>query len=93
MSPQRRCVGCGRIAPKSELIRIAIARDGEPARARAVCDREKRMPGRGAYICCAEQRGRPAAECLKRAIQRGAIARALRSAVSLVPKLVESVSP
>ncbi len=93
MSPQRRCVGCGRIAPKSELIRIAIAGDGEAARARAVCDREKRMPGRGAYLCCAGQRELPVAECLQRAIHRGAIARALRSAVSLDPKLVESVSP
>jgi predicted RNA-binding protein YlxR (DUF448 family) len=51
------------------------------------------MPGRGAYLCRGESPELPAAECLKRAIQRGAIARALRSAVSLDPKLVESVSP
>ncbi len=25
--PRRRCVGCGRIAPKSELVRLAVARD------------------------------------------------------------------
>jgi predicted RNA-binding protein YlxR (DUF448 family) len=75
-----------------ELIRIAIARDGDSPRARAVCDREKRMPGRGAYLCRDEQRELPKVECLERAIHRGAIARALRSAVSLDPKLVESVS-
>jgi predicted RNA-binding protein YlxR (DUF448 family) len=76
-----------------ELIRIAIARDGAVARARAVCDRDYRLPGRGAYLCRAEQRELPAPECLERAIKRGAISRALRSAVSLDPKLVESVSP
>jgi predicted RNA-binding protein YlxR (DUF448 family) len=86
-------VGCGRVAPKSELIRIAAVRDGDSSRARAVCDRDKRLPGRGAYLCGDEQRQRPAAACLERAIKRGAIGRALRAAVSLDPKLVESVSP
>jgi predicted RNA-binding protein YlxR (DUF448 family) len=75
-----------------ELLRIAVARDDESSRARAVCDQENRMPGRGAYLCRGEQRALPAVECLKRAIDRGAIARALRSAVSLDPKLVESMS-
>lgn len=91
--PRRRCVGCGRIAPKSELLRIAVIREGQARRGRAVCDHAARMPGRGAYLCRGESPELPAAECLKRAIQRGAIARALRSAVSLDPKLVESVSP
>jgi len=50
------------------------------------------MPGRGAYLCRGEQPELPAAECLERAQRRGAIARALRSAVTLDPKLVESVS-
>jgi predicted RNA-binding protein YlxR (DUF448 family) len=50
------------------------------------------MPGRGAYLCAGERPDAPAAGCLQRALQRGAIPRALRSAVSLDPKLVESVS-
>jgi predicted RNA-binding protein YlxR (DUF448 family) len=50
------------------------------------------MPGRGAYLCRSEQPAQPAAGCLERALQRGAIPRALRAAVSLDPKLVESVS-
>jgi len=91
--PLRRCVGCGRSAPKIELMRIAIARDGGVSRPRAVCDRDYRLPGRGAYLCKDEQRELPASECLERAIKRGGIPRALRSAVSLDPKLVESVSP
>jgi predicted RNA-binding protein YlxR (DUF448 family) len=91
--PRRRCVGCGRIAPKSELVRIAVAADsGAPAR-RAVHDRDGTMPGRGAYLCRGGDAEVPAADCLDRAMRRGGIARALRSAVTLDPKFVESVSP
>jgi predicted RNA-binding protein YlxR (DUF448 family) len=90
VTPHRRCVGCGRIAPKLELIRIA--REGAGRGARAVHDSEMTMPGRGAYLCRGEQPEAPAADCLARALQRGAIPRALRSAVSVDPKLVESVS-
>jgi predicted RNA-binding protein YlxR (DUF448 family) len=74
-------------------MRIAIAREGDTPSARAVCDRDYRLPGRGAYLCRGEQRELLAADCLERAIQRRAIPRALRSAVPLDPKLVESVSP
>ncbi len=88
--PLRRCVGCGRIAPKSELVRIALVREGAQ-RARAVCDRSATLPGRGAYLCLGEESGVPAAECFSRAGKRGGIARALRSAVTLDPKLVESI--
>ncbi len=73
-------------------MRIAIARDGDGRRARAVCDHDSRMGGRGAYLCRATDSELPAADCLARATQRGGIARALRTAVTLDPKLVESVS-
>ncbi len=96
-------MGCGRIAPKPELLRIAVARvkggaDGDPAgregrAARAVLDRAGTMPGRGAYICRDGARGEPARECLALATRRGAIGRALRRTVRLDPELVESVSP
>ena len=33
--PQRRCVGCGRVAPKSELLRLALTDRGRPVRAAA----------------------------------------------------------
>jgi predicted RNA-binding protein YlxR (DUF448 family) len=93
--PRRRCVGCGRIAPKSELLRIVatdqrLATDGDRARRLAVADRAGTMPGRGAYLCSAgDALADPA--CLQRATRRGGIARALRSAVALDPKLVESL--
>ncbi len=94
-SPRRRCVGCGRIAAKSELLRIAVAASRERRRgecALAVLDRAGTMPGRGAYLCRAPAAGVPAGSCLAAATRRGAIARALRCAVRIDPELVESVS-
>ncbi len=99
--PRRRCVGCGRIAPKSELLRIAAtvqgaAGESERARRHAVLDRDGTMPGRGAYLCRAadpdRRSGLPDPACLERALRRGGIARTLRAAVTLDPKLVESVN-
>jgi uncharacterized protein len=90
--PSRRCVGCGRIALKPELVRIAATGDGEGGPRRAVQDPTGSMPGRGAYLCRAEDAQAPVADCLSKAIRRGGIARGLRSGVKLDPKLVESVS-
>lgn len=108
--PRRRCVGCGRIAPKSELLRIAAARDDGGRSRRAVIDPAGTLPGRGAYLCRLEggaAGGRPASrapllqtniadttpnpECLRLAERRRGIARALRCAVTMDPKLVESI--
>ncbi|HTA04947.1 MAG TPA: YlxR family protein [Solirubrobacteraceae bacterium] len=96
--PRRRCVGCGRIAPKSELLRVAAAPPSSSERAHAVADPLARMPGRGAYLCRDAGGARPAGDCLAQAERRGGIARALRRAIpgGLVlndAKLVESVSP
>jgi len=68
----------------------------DSARPHAVADPLARMPGRGAYLCRAEDAQRPAEGCLKQAERKGAIARALRRALpdGLVlndAKLVESV--
>jgi len=95
--PRRRCVGCGRIAPKRELIRIAAAPGGDgEGRPLAVLDAGARMPGRGAYLCSSAAAGEaagPISACLALALRRGAIARALRAPVTVDPKLVESVGP
>jgi predicted RNA-binding protein YlxR (DUF448 family) len=83
-------VGCGRRAPKAELLRIALA---GPAGAReAVPDRHARLPGRGAYLCIdsAAAGARPDPSCLQLALRRRALARALRTSVSVSPELVES---
>jgi predicted RNA-binding protein YlxR (DUF448 family) len=96
--PRRRCVGCGRIAPKPELLRIVAvdqrsAGVGERAHRVAVADRDATMPGRGAYLCRSGELAAGSVDpaCLERATRRGGIARALRSSVTLDPKLVESV--
>ncbi|MGA2163454.1 MAG: YlxR family protein [Solirubrobacteraceae bacterium] len=88
--PRRRCVGCGRIAPKPELLRIAVACDAGGRSRRAVIDPAGTLPGRGAYLCKAGAATTPNHECLRLAERRRGIARALRSAVTLDPKLVES---
>jgi predicted RNA-binding protein YlxR (DUF448 family) len=88
--PRRRCVGCGRIAPKSELLRIALADHGDAPR-RAVPDRDGVMPGRGAYLCWEPLSGQPATACLARAGRRGGIARALRAGVRIDTELIESM--
>lgn len=85
--PRRRCVGCGRIAPKAELIRFAIARENG-ARRRAIIDASATMPGRGAYLCASQ--AVPVAGCLELARKRGGFARALRCAVTVDAELVES---
>ena len=40
----RTCTGCRAVAPQRELVRVAV--DG----ARLVVDRDRRRPGRGAYV-------------------------------------------
>ncbi len=46
MNKLRKCVVCGEIRPKDELIRIAKLSSGE-----VVPDPLGRGPGRGAYLC------------------------------------------
>ncbi|HEY2537548.1 MAG TPA: YlxR family protein [Solirubrobacteraceae bacterium] len=93
---RRRCVGCGRTAPKLELVRIALVDRGSVRGAsgrtrRAVLDRNYTMPGRGAYLCRGASDAKPSPECLALALRNGGIARTLRSAVNLPDELVESV--
>jgi predicted RNA-binding protein YlxR (DUF448 family) len=66
-APQRTCVACRRVEPKSRLQRIVRGADG-----RIRVDAEESAPGRGAYV-------HPAPACIA-ALDRGRIARALRIA-------------
>ncbi|HST54884.1 MAG TPA: YlxR family protein [Solirubrobacteraceae bacterium] len=87
--PRRRCTGCGRVAPKPELVRLAIDREQR----RAVIDVRGTLPGRGGYVCRDATPGSPNADCLSLALRRGGLARALRAAVKIDPEhpeLVES---
>jgi uncharacterized protein len=70
-------VGCGRRAPKAELVRLAVEGD------RVVVDPVATRPGRGAYVCDAA--------CAESARRRKAFPRAFRRAVSVTDDLVESI--
>jgi predicted RNA-binding protein YlxR (DUF448 family) len=72
--PVRTCVGCGRKAPQSELLRFS-APGGTLAP-----DPDRRLPGRGAYTCRSEA-------CFERARARRAFARVLRRAVTVPVEL------
>jgi uncharacterized protein len=72
-SPLRTCVGCGRQAPKDELIRF-VARDG----ALRPGDSD---PGRGAYTC-------RRLACFERAASRSGFNRTLRRTLRVDPGLV-----
>jgi predicted RNA-binding protein YlxR (DUF448 family) len=87
--PQRRCVGCGRIAPKSQLVRIVVTRGADRCPQRAVVDPTGTAPGRGAYLC-RDSVDQPNPDCLQLAERRRGIARALRRAVTLDREFVES---
>jgi uncharacterized protein len=70
-------VGCGRTAPKGDLIRIALSGD------ELVVDRAARLPGRGAYV--------HGEACAAAAVSRRAFGRAFRRAVAVPPNFVESL--
>ena len=63
--PQRSCIGCGLKTDKNKLIRVVRKPDGE-----VVIDKTGKVAGRGAYICLSQ-------ECLKEAIKRKSLERAL----------------
>jgi len=68
--PQRTCVGCRRVRPRPELLRLAVS----PASGRVTLDPRGRLPGRGAYIC--RETG---ITCLREATRRRSLARSLRA--------------
>jgi len=76
--PVRRCVGCGEMKPKKELIRIVRSPDGEIS-----ADVTGKKFGRGAYICRSP-------ECLKKAEKGKKLERAFECAVS--PEIYASLS-
>ncbi|MSW83815.1 MAG: DUF448 domain-containing protein [Actinobacteria bacterium] len=71
--PRRRCVGCGRVAPKAELLRIVV-RSAAP-----VLDPEQREPGRGRYLC--------GGACAQEAVRRRAFGRAVADTADFVESM------
>ena len=70
--PVRSCIGCGRKAPQSELLRF-VAKDG-----RLIAGGNE--PGRGAYTC-------RRLSCFERAVARRAFNRTLRRSVRVEAEL------
>lgn len=60
---ERTCIGCRKVKPPGALVRLALAPEG------VVADRDRRLPGRGAWVC-------PDPLCVKRAARH--VVRALR---------------
>jgi predicted RNA-binding protein YlxR (DUF448 family) len=74
-APLRRCVATGESLPTEQLVRFALAPNGE-----IVPDVAAKLPGRGVWVSA----GRDAVE---RALKRGAFARSLKQPVQAPPDL------
>ena len=68
-TPQRTCVGYGKVTDKRSLVRIVRSPEGD-----VVVDPTGKRSGRGAYVCAAR-------ECLQRALRTGKLSKALETAV------------
>ena len=67
--PMRKCVGCGEMKNKKEMIRVLKTRVVE-----FVLDASGKTNGRGAYLC-------PSGECLERAIKSKGLERSFKQAI------------
>ncbi|WDL97343.1 RNase P modulator RnpM [Alicyclobacillus sp. ALC3] len=67
--PLRKCVGCGQMLPKRELVRVVLTPEGDIA-----LDATGKRNGRGAYLCAK-------AECLTLARKRKALERSLKTSI------------
>ncbi len=67
--PLRKCVGCGEMKPKKELIRVLRTEDGE-----FVLDISGKKNGRGAYICNSK-------ECFGKAVKSKGLERSFKQAI------------
>ncbi len=67
--PMRRCVGCGEMKSKKELLRIIKNAENE-----IFLDATGKKNGRGAYIC-------PNGECFAQAVKTRGLERSLKTAI------------
>lgn len=65
-TPMRKCLGCGEMKDKKELVRIVRSSEGEIS-----VDITGKKPGRGAYICRSEA-------CLNAAVKARRLDRAFK---------------
>ncbi|HJA68351.1 nucleic acid-binding protein [Lachnoclostridium sp. An169] len=67
--PMRKCVGCGEMKPKKELMRILRNEEGE-----FLVDATGKKNGRGAYLC-------PSVECFQKAVKSRGLERSFKQAI------------
>ncbi len=68
-SPLRKCVGCGEMKTKKELVRVIKTSENE-----ILIDNTGKKNGRGAYMCSSK-------ECLEKAYKTRGLERSLKHAV------------
>ncbi len=64
--PQRTCVGCRKGRDQEKLIRIVSSREGQ-----LIPDLKSKLPGRGAYVCCASS-------CVAKAVRKNAFSHSFK---------------
>lgn len=67
--PMRKCVGCGEMKNKKEMIRVLKTSDEE-----FLLDATGKKNGRGAYIC-------PSKECFSKAVKSKGLERSFKQAI------------
>ncbi|HIY64245.1 MAG TPA: YlxR family protein [Candidatus Mediterraneibacter stercoripullorum] len=67
--PMRKCVGCGEMKPKKELMRILRTEENE-----FVVDATGKKNGRGAYLC-------RSTECFRMAVKNKGLERSFKQAI------------
>ncbi len=67
--PMRKCVGCGEMKEKKEMIRVIKTPEDE-----ILLDTTGRANGRGAYIC-------NSSDCLKKAVKNRGLERSLKARI------------
>ena len=79
--PQRKCVGCGEMKSKKELIRVVRSPEGDIS-----LDLTGKKAGRGAYVC-------PDKECITKAYKGHRLEKALEKQVNddVYKKLLEEM--
>ena len=67
--PMRKCVGCGEMKSKKEMIRVLKTSDDE-----FVLDATGKKNGRGAYLC-------PSKECFSKAVKSKGLERSFKQSI------------
>jgi len=67
--PMRKCVGCGEMKSKKEMIRVLKTSEDE-----FMLDATGKKNGRGAYLCCSK-------ECLEKAVKSKGLERSFKQAI------------